>query len=180
MVVQNDDLRMEIFLVLDDDGADLLGRFVHLALHGDAFDDVAEFDLAGLFRENRDVVRIPLHEGFALFHVASIRHGDDRPDDHGVAFEFASILGVNGDGAVLVEDDVIVVEGLDGAQVGVLDRAVVLGLDLRLFEDLRGDTADVEGPHGQLRAGLADGTWAAITPTASPSLARTLEASEMP
>ena len=107
MLVEDDDLRMQIFLVLDDDGADLLGRLVHLALHGDALDDVAEFDLAGLFREDRDVVRIPLHEGLALLHLAAVGDGDDRADDHGVAFEFAAVLGMDADGAVLVEDDVI-------------------------------------------------------------------------
>ena len=39
----------------------------------------------------------------------------------------------------------------------VTNDAVELGLDLRLLENLRGRAADVEGAHGQLRAGLADG-----------------------
>ena len=47
-------------------------------------------------------------------------------------------------------------EGLDRAKVGVLDRAVVLGLDLRLLKHLGGRAPDVERPHGQLGAGLAD------------------------
>ena len=121
-LVDDDDLRMEIFLVLDDDRADLLGRFVHLALHGHALDDVAEFNLAGLFREDRNVVRIPLHEGLALLHLAALGDGDDRADDHGVAFEFAAVLGLDRDGAVLVQDDVRVFQGLDRAQVRVFHR----------------------------------------------------------
>ena len=59
---------MQIFLVLDDDGAHQAGRFVDLPLDRDARDHVAEFDLAGLLGENRHVVRIPLHEGLALLH----------------------------------------------------------------------------------------------------------------
>ena len=157
VLVDDDDLRMQIFLVLDDDGAHHAGRFVHLALDGDAVDHVAEFDLAGLFREDRHVVRIPLHEGLALLDLAAVGHGDDRADDDGVAFEFAAILGVNGDGAVLVEHDPVAVERLDRAQVVEATVAVVLGLDHRLLEGLRRRAADVEGTHGQLRAGLADG-----------------------
>ncbi len=46
---------------------------------------------------------------------------------------------------------------LHGAEVVVADDAVVLRLDDRLLERLRRDAADVEGTHGELRAGLADG-----------------------
>ena len=38
-----------------------------------------------------------------------------------------------------------------------MDHAVVLGLDLRNLEHLRRRAADVERPHRQLRARLADG-----------------------
>ena len=54
-----------------------------------------------------------------------------------VALEFAAVVGQDGDGAVLVQDDVVAVLELDQAQVVVADDAVVLGLDLRLLEDLR-------------------------------------------
>ena len=50
------------------------GRFVDFALHGDARDHVAEFDLAGLLGQNRHVVRIPLHEGLALLDLAAVGH----------------------------------------------------------------------------------------------------------
>ena len=91
-----------------------------------------------------------------FFTLAAVRHGDDRADDHGVAFQLAAVVGVDADGAVLVEDDVIAVERLDGAEVGVLHRTLVARLDLRLLEDLRRRATDVERTHGQLRAGLAD------------------------
>ena len=72
LVADDDDLRMQIFLVLDDDRAHQAGRFVDFALHRDARDHVAEFDLAGFVGKNRNVVRIPLHEGFALLHLAAV------------------------------------------------------------------------------------------------------------
>ena len=59
---------MQIFLVLDDDRAHQPGRFVDVAFDRDARDHVAEFDLAGLVSQDRNVVRIPLHERLALFH----------------------------------------------------------------------------------------------------------------
>ena len=50
LVAHDDDLRVQIFLVLDDDRAHQAGRFVDFALHRDACDHVAEFDLAGSSR----------------------------------------------------------------------------------------------------------------------------------
>ena len=61
---------MQIFLVLDDDHGFLAGRLVHFLLHRHAFDDVVEFNLAGLFGKNRHVVRIPLDERVALLDLA--------------------------------------------------------------------------------------------------------------
>ena len=73
LVADDDDLRMQVFLVLDDDRAHHAGRFVDVAFDGDARDHVAEFDLARLFGQNRNVVRIPLHEGLALLHARPVR-----------------------------------------------------------------------------------------------------------
>ncbi len=92
LVVHDDDLRVQIFLVLDDHGAHHAGRFVHFAFDRDAGDHVAEFHLAGLFREDRHVVRIPLHERLALLHMAAVLDRDDRADDDGVALQFAAVL----------------------------------------------------------------------------------------
>ncbi len=148
---------MQVFLVLDDDGAHDAGGFVHLFLDGDALDHVAEFDLAGLLGKNRHVVRVPFHEILALLDVLAVADVDDGADDDGVALEFAAILAVDGDGAVLVEGDPCAVERLDGAEIVEPDLAVILGLHDRLLEGAGGGAADVEGTHGQLRAGLADG-----------------------
>ena len=156
LVVHDDDLRVQIFLVLDDDRAHQAGRFVDVAFHRDARDHVAEFDLAGFVGENRDVVGIPLHEGFALLDLGAVGFGDDRADDDVVALEFAAFFVVHADRAVLVQHDPVAVERLDSAQIVELHRAIVLRLDDRLLEGLAGRAADVERPHRQLRAGLAD------------------------
>ena len=46
LLVHDDDLRMQIFLVFDDDHGFLAGRFVHFLFHRHAFDDVVEFNFA--------------------------------------------------------------------------------------------------------------------------------------
>ncbi len=157
VVVEDDDLRMQIFLVLDDDHGFLAGGLVHFLLHRDAFDDVVELHLAGFLGENRHVVRIPLHEGLALLDLAAVRDGDDRADDDVVLLQFAAVVAEDGDGAVLVQHDVVAVLELRPGAVRCSERAVELGLDLRLLEHLRRRAADVERAHRELRARFADG-----------------------
>src|SRR5208283_927531 len=156
-VVTDGDLRMQILLVLDDDHGFLAGGFVGFLLHRHAFDDVVELHLAGLFGKNRHVVRIPLHKGLALLHLGAVLERNDRANDDGVVFQFAAIVAQDGNGTVLVQDDVVAVLQFDQAELVVTDGAVVLGLDLRNLEDLRRGAADVERPHRELGAGLADG-----------------------
>ena len=153
----HDDLRMQIFLVLYDDGAHEAGGFVDVALDGHARDHVAELDLTGLVGQNRNVVRIPLHERLAFLHLGAIRLRNDGADDDVVAIEFAAFGVVHADRAVLVQDDPAAVEGLHRPEIVELERAIVLRLDDRLFESLARRAADVERPHRQLGAGFADG-----------------------
>ena len=54
-----------------------------------------------------------------------------------MGFQLAPILAVDGERTVFVEHDVVAVFQLHQAQlVAVLHDALVLGFDLRLFEDL--------------------------------------------
>ena len=106
LIVADDDLRVQIFFVLDDDHGLLARGFVRLLLHGDAFDDVEELHLAGLLGEDRHVVRIPLNEDVALFDLGAIVNGDDCADDNRMLLQLAPVVGKNGNAAVLVEDDV--------------------------------------------------------------------------
>jgi len=136
MFIRNDDLRVQIFLMFDDDHGFLLGRLVHFLFHRHAFDDVVEFNLTGLLGENGHVIRIPLHEGFAFLDLAAVGHGNDRADDDGVVFRFATVIVQDGNGAVFVENDAVAVLERDDAEFVVTNLAVVLGLDLWNFEDL--------------------------------------------
>ena len=156
LLAEQDDLRMQVFLVLDDHRAHDARRLVDLALHGDARDHVAEVHLARLLREDRHVVRIPLREGLALLDLLAFAERDDRADDHVVALEFAAVLAVDRHRAVLGQHDVAAFERLHAAEVVEPHLAVVFGLDDRLLERLAGRAADVERTHRQLRAGLAD------------------------
>ena len=106
---------MQIFLVLDDDGAHQAGRFIDIALDRYARDHVAEFDLTALVGKNRHVVRIPLHERLALFDGRFLGFGNNRANNNIIALEFASFRVVHADRAVLVQDDPTAVEGLHSA-----------------------------------------------------------------
>ena len=155
--VDNIDLRMQVFLVFDDDRAHQAGGLVELLLNRNAFDQVVEMDDAGHLRQHRHVVRIPLHEYVALLDLLAVGHGNLRADDHRVTLEFASLSRANQYLAGLIEHDPVTAAALDCADILIMHHAVIFRLDLRLFEHLARRTADMECPHGQLRARLADG-----------------------
>ena len=73
-----------------------------------------------------------------------------------MAFQLEARLVADRNRAVLVEDDPCAIGGLNRAEILVNKASGVLGLDDRLLEGCRGNTTDVEGTHGELRAGLAD------------------------
>src|SRR5437762_1777084 len=156
LLAHNHDLRMQIFLVFDNDRAHQAGRFVDVALNGDARNHVAEFNLAAFIGKNRDVIGIPLHEGLALFHVGAIWFGNNRANHHIVAFELASFGIVHADAAVLIQHDPTAVERLHRAQIVELKMAIILRLNDRLLEGLARGSTDVECSHRQLRSGLAN------------------------
>ena len=119
-------------------------------------DHVAEFDLAALVGQNRHVIRIPLHERFALLHLGAVRFRNNRTDHDVVAIQFAAFGIMHADRAIFVQHDPASVERLHGADIVELQSAIVLRLDDRLLERLARRAADVERPHRQLRSGLAD------------------------
>src|SRR4029077_11110434 len=142
VVIEDDDLRVQILFVLDDDHGLLARGLVRFLLHGDPFDDVGKFHFAGFLGENRDIIRVPLNEGFTLFDLAAVFDGDHGADNDRVLFEFATVVGQDGDGAVFIEDDVVAVFEFDEAELVVTQDALVFGLDLWLLELALGNTAD--------------------------------------
>ena len=155
-LIDDGDLRVQIFLVLDDYSADRLRGLVDFLLHRHALQDVLELHSSGLFGQNRNVVRIPLDETLAFLDFTTLRDRDHGSDHHRITLEFATIGRVNADKTVLVQHDVMPFQRLHGAEVSVLNSPIILGFDLRLLKHLRGRSSDVEGTHGQLRSGLAD------------------------
>src|SRR6478736_8772630 len=156
VIVANFDLRVEVFLVLDDHGRDAAGGFVEFALHGHTRDHVLEVERAGLLGENRDVVRIPLGDRLALGNLVRVSHGEEGADHNRVGLELAIVLVEDLDGTGLVEDDVEAFRGLYHAEAAVLHDTGIAHLDLGVLGTRGGDAADVEGTHRKLRARLAD------------------------
>ena len=48
------------------------GRFIDVTFDRHACDHVTEFNLTGLVGQNRNVVGIPLHEGFSLLDARTV------------------------------------------------------------------------------------------------------------
>ena len=63
---------MQILFVFDNDRAHEASRFIYVTLDRDTGDHVAEFDLAAFVSENRHVVWVPLHEGFAFLDCGAV------------------------------------------------------------------------------------------------------------
>jgi hypothetical protein len=112
VIVADFDLRVEVFLVLDDHGRDAAGGFVELALHGHTRDHVLEVERAGLLGEDRDVIGIPLGDGLALGDLLGVGDGEEGADHDRVGLQLAIILVEDLEGTGLVEDDVVALSGL--------------------------------------------------------------------
>src|SRR5262245_32744135 len=100
---------MEVLLVLDHDSAHDAGGLIDFLANRHTLDHVPEFDPARLFSDDRDVIRIPLDEGFTLLDEPTVGDGNDRTDNDVVTLEFASVASMHTDGAVLIQHDEVVV-----------------------------------------------------------------------
>src|SRR5206468_4329963 len=153
----DDDAGLQAALgVLDDDLAREAGDLVELLAHGHAFHDVLVLHLAGELGEDRVGERIPLDEHRALLDLLlrlDLQLGAvyDR-----VALALPAALVGHADLAVAVGGHEIAVAVHDRAQVVELHDARALGLVLGSLDDAARRAADVEGPHRELRARLAD------------------------
>src|SRR5438552_9002506 len=147
---------MQIFFVFDDDGAHQAGRFIDISLDRDTRDHVAEFNLAALVGQNRDVVWVPLHERLAFFHMRAVVFRNHRTDNDVVALELTTFRVVHADRTILAQHDPAAIERLHCAQIVEAHRAVILRFNDRLFESLARRSADVECSHRQLRSWFAD------------------------
>src|SRR5208282_3976850 len=133
------------------------GDLVHLLFDGDAGLEVLELDGAADLGEDGEGVGVPFADDLADGDRHAFRHLEVRAIHEVMAFFFAALVVHHGDEAGAVHGDEVAVAALDRLHVNELDEAGTLDLDLGLLGDAGGGAADVEGAHGELRAGLADG-----------------------
>ena len=113
--------------------------------------------LALLLGEDGERVGVPLHEELALLDLGAVLDLELGAVDHGVPLALAALLVLDDEGARAVHDHEVALLVLDRGQVVELDGARVLGFEGGLLGGVAGGAADVEGAHGELGAGLADG-----------------------
>src|SRR3989441_7848561 len=153
----NDDAGLELALrVLDDDLARQARDLVELLPHGHTLDDVLVLDPSRELGEDRVGERIPLDQHGPRLDLLVCLHLDLGAVDDRVALALAAAVVGHADLAVAVRRDQVAVGVHDGAQVVVLHDPRALGLVLRGLHDPARGAPDVEGPHRELRAGLAD------------------------
>ncbi len=155
--VEDLDLGLELLVLGVDDDLRAQSRELVLDLfHADPADDVVEADDPALFGQDERVIGVPLGEGLPGLDLAASGTRILGPVGHLVVLDLAPAVVEDGDVGVPVDDDEGPFLVLDGLEVVELDDALVLGLELGLLGAAHGDAADVEGPHRQLGAGLAD------------------------
>src|SRR5437773_4275691 len=154
----DDDAGLQAALgVLDDDLAREARDLVELLAHGHAFHDVLVLHLARELGQDRVGERIPLDEDRPRLDPLlrlDLQLGavHDR-----VALALPPALVGHADLAVAVGGHEVAVAVHDGAEVVELHHARALRLVLGRLDDAAGRAADVERPHRELCAGLADG-----------------------
>src|SRR5208282_830540 len=140
-----------------DDELRKAGDLVHLLFDGHAGLQVLELDGPADLGENREGVGIPFADHLPDGDGLALGDLEVRAVHDVMALLFAALIVHHGDEAGAVHGDEAAVAALDRLQVNELDEAGTLYLDLGLLGDARGGATDVEGAHGELRAGLADG-----------------------
>src|SRR5207253_945024 len=125
------------------------------------FDNARETagDVLGLggFGEDREGEGIPFGKNLAVGDVFTVLDAEARAVNDVVALLLAVLFIDDGDQSGAVHGDGSAATAFDELHVHELDNAVVARFERGALGDARGGSADVEGAHGQLRAGFADG-----------------------
>ena len=113
----------------------MAGGFVVLVLHRHPVNNVVELNSTRFLGDNWDIVGIPLDEHLPFLDLPALGNGNDRTDDHIVAFQFAAVFLVhNQDHPIFVEDDAVFILQLHPANILKLHNAIIACLDLGLLE----------------------------------------------
>src|SRR6185295_12346973 len=155
--LRTDDLGRAASLRVDDDQRRQARDLVDLLGDGDAFLDVLELRAAGELGDDRARQRVPAREHGAGLDLLVGLDAEQRPVRHLVALALAAVRIHDHDLARARDDDQLALAVGDVAHRRVeAHRAFRLRLDARCDRRTRRSTADVEGAHRELRAGLAD------------------------
>ena len=133
------------------------GDFIDLLLKRSSSFQVLELNRAGDFGQDRERVRIPFNQDTPLLDGSAVGKLDPGAVDHRVALAFVALVVNHHHRAVAVHGHIVTVPVNNGLEVVKLEEAVVLRLQGGLLADAAGGSADMEGPHGELGAGFADG-----------------------
>src|SRR5262245_453367 len=153
----DDDTRLELALgILDDHLAREAGDLVELFPNRHALEDVLILDPTRELREDRVGDRIPLDQHGPRLDLLVRLHLDLGAVDDRRALALAAAIVGHADLAVTVRRHQVAVAVHDGPEVVVFHDPGALGLVLRGLDDAARGAADVEGPHRELGARLAD------------------------
>src|SRR5712664_620902 len=133
------------------------GHFVHLLFDRQARPQVVKLHRTGGFGKDREGERIPFGKDLAVGDVFAVLHAEARAVNNVVALLFAALFIHDGDEASTVHGDGSTAATFDELEIDEFDDAVVARFERGTFGDAGGGSADVEGTHGELRAGFADG-----------------------
>ena len=97
--------------------------------------NIVELNSARFLGDNGGIVGIPLDENLPFLDLLALGNGNDRTDDHIVAFQFAAVLLIhNQDHPIFVEYDAVFILQLHRADILKLHNAINTCLDLGLLE----------------------------------------------
>src|SRR6516164_3923345 len=140
---------------IDDDALGDAGGFVKRLGHRLAFDQVFEADGALDLGQDRPGIGIPFGNTLTALDVIAVGHLEPRAVGNAVHGAFGTIGIEHGHDQIAVHRDQIAVRIAGDVQILDLDRSFEVRFDERLLRNLCG-AADMERPHGELRARLAD------------------------
>jgi hypothetical protein len=149
---------------VDDDLPREARDLVHFLVIRHVGDEVLVLHGARILGEDRERVRIPLDQDLARPDWSAVADLQAGAIDDGIPLAVATLVVLHDERPGPIHDDQLALRllgaaplGLDDLQTLIPDRAGVLGVERRLLRHPRRRPADMERPHRQLRAGLADG-----------------------
>src|SRR5262249_9946996 len=157
--IADQDSRLMLFVARRqrDDKLREAGDFVNLFLNREAGAEIVEFHRARRLGKDREGEGIPFREDLALVDGVAVFDAQTRAINDVVALLFPALVIEDDDEPGAIHGDARAATALDVTQVNELHVASVLCFEGGTLADAGSRATDVEGTHGELRAGFADG-----------------------